>query len=235
MKIHHEGHRLLGYALLALILLNLLMQTLVPSAFPVSLAVSLVLLVFVLWFFRNPRRGIEEEDEQYIYAPADGRVVVMEEVEEPEYFRSKRLQVSIFMSITDVHLNRVPVSGKVVYHRYHPGRYLVAWHPKASLENERSTIVIDNGEAEVLLRQIAGAVARRIRTYAEEGLEVKQGAELGFIKFGSRLDILLPLDAEIEVERGQKVKGNKTVIARLRPARVDRDRDLEMEPQSRKV
>jgi phosphatidylserine decarboxylase len=235
MKIHYEGHRLLGYALLTLILLNLLTQEFATAALSFSLGFSIGVLAFISWFFRSPQRMIEEEDEQYIYAPADGRVVVMEEVEDHEYFCAMRLQISIFMSITDVHLNRVPVSGKVVYHRYHPGRYRVAWHPKASLENERSTVVIHNGEAEILLRQIAGAVARRIRTYAAEGMEVLQGAELGFIKFGSRLDILLPLDAEVEIRRGQKVTGNKTLIARLRPARVDLNQDLELEMESRKI
>jgi phosphatidylserine decarboxylase len=169
----------------------------------------------VLQFFRNPRREIVIADDNIIYAPADGKIVVIEETYEHEYFNDKRLQVSIFMSPTNVHVNRNPVSGTVNYFRYHPGKYLVAWHPKSSTENERTTLVIDNGEDEVLLRQIAGAMAKRIVNYVQEGDTVMQGHDFGFIKFGSRVDLFLPLDAKVEIEMGQKVKGNKTIIARL--------------------
>ncbi len=186
-----------------------------PEWLTVSGVVSLVVFLLVLQFFRNPRREIVISDDNVVYAPADGKIVVIEETHENEYFNDKRLQVSIFMSPTNVHVNRNPISGTVNYFRYHPGKYLVAWHPKSSSENERTTVVIDNGEDEVLMRQIAGALAKRIVNYCEEGQMVLQGADMGFIKFGSRVDLFLPLDAKIEVTMGQKVKGNKTIIARL--------------------
>ena len=151
------------------------------------------------------------------YAPADGRVCVIEAVEEQEYFLEKRLQVSIFMSPFNVHVNRNPVSGIVNYFRYHPGKYLVAWHPKSSTENERTTVVYNlGGETEILMRQIAGALAKRIKWYIQEGDPVKQGGDMGFIKFGSRVDLYLPLGTKVEVSMNQQVKGNKTVIARLK-------------------
>ncbi len=186
-----------------------------PEWLTFSGVVSLVVFLLVLQFFRNPRREIVISDDNVVYAPADGKIVVIEETHENEYFNDKRLQVSIFMSPTNVHVNRNPISGTVNYFRYHPGKYLVAWHPKSSSENERTTVVIDNGEDEVLMRQIAGALAKRIVNYCEEGQMVLQGADMGFIKFGSRVDLFLPLDAKIEVTMGQKVKGNKTIIARL--------------------
>ena len=151
--------------------------------------------------------------EGIIYAPADGQVVVIEEAEEPEYFKEKKLQVSIFMSPLNVHVNRAAIGGTVQYAQYHPGKYLVAWHPKSSTENERTTVVIKNAKVEILLRQIAGAVARRIRYYVQPGQTLEQGEEFGFIKFGSRVDLFLPLDAELKVKIGQKVKGNVDVIA----------------------
>ncbi len=154
-------------------------------------------------------------DNHIVYAPADGRVCVIEEVQETEYFKGKRLQVSIFMSPFNVHVNRNPVSGLVNYFRYHPGKYLVAWHPKSSTENERTTIVYQFGQTEILMRQIAGALAKRIKWYVSEGDRVEQGRDMGFIKFGSRVDLFLPLDAKIEVTMDQQVKGNKTVVARL--------------------
>ena len=153
-------------------------------------------------------------DDNLVYAPADGKIVAIEEVNEDEYFEDKRIQVSIFMSPTNVHVNRNPIGGTVNYFRYHPGKYLVAWHPKSSTENERTTVVIGNGDTEILLRQIAGAVAKRIVNYLNVGEEVEQGAEMGFIKFGSRVDLFLPLNAKIEVKLNQKVKGNRTVIAK---------------------
>lgn len=175
--------------------------------------VLLVLLLLILQFFRNPNRSIQPKDE-VIVAPVDGKVVVIEEVFEPEYFKDKRLQVSIFMSPINVHVTRYATSGKVKYSKYHPGKYLVAWHPKASTENERTTIVIENRVfGEIMYRQIAGALAKRIVNYAEEGMNVRQGDDAGFIKFGSRVDLYFPLGTNIQVKIGQKAVGNKTIIA----------------------
>ncbi len=215
MKIHKEGHKILTSFALLLTVVNLIVWKFWPIIFLLTTVVSVVLFLLVLQFFRNPRREIMIADDNIIYAPADGKVVVIEEAHEGEYFEDKRLQVSIFMSPTNVHVNRNPISGTINYFRYHPGKYLVAWHPKSSTENERTTVVIGNGEGEVLLRQIAGAVAKRIVNYVTVGDTVEQGADFGFIKFGSRVDLFLPLDAEIKVKMGQKVRGNKTVIARL--------------------
>ncbi|MFK5971896.1 MAG: phosphatidylserine decarboxylase family protein [Flavobacteriaceae bacterium] len=174
---------------------------------------ALVILVLILQFFRNPKRvAIKNFDE--ILAPVDGKVVVIEEVEETEYFNDKRIQVSIFMSPTNVHVTRYPASGSIKYSKYHPGKYLVAWHPKSSLENERTTVVIDTPKfGAILYRQIAGALARRIVNYAVKGESVQQGDDAGFIKFGSRVDLLLPLDSAIAVKLNQKVIGAKTCIA----------------------
>ena len=175
--------------------------------------VLLFLLIMVLQFFRKPKRHLEVNDYQ-ITAPVDGKVVVIEEVFEPEYFKDKRLQVSIFMSPINVHVTRYCTSGKIKFSKYHPGKYLVAWDPKSSTENERTTVVIENRIfGEVLYRQIAGALAKRIVNYAEEGMVVRQGADAGFIKFGSRVDIYLPLGTTINVQLGQKAIGNKTIIA----------------------
>lgn len=215
MKIHKEGYRILIATILILTVVNVLIFQFWSLGQPVASILSLVLFLLVLQFFRNPRREIHVADDNIVYAPADGKVVVIEQTHEDEYFKDKRLQVSIFMSPTNVHVNRNPISGTVNYFKYHQGKYLVAWHPKSSSENERTTLVIDNGNEEVLLRQIAGAMAKRIVAYVKEGDKVTQGTDFGFIKFGSRVDLFLPLDAKIEVEMGQKVRGNKTVIARL--------------------
>ena len=173
----------------------------------------LLFLIIVLQFFRNPKRVTEINDHQII-APVDGKVVVIEEVEEPEYFKGKRLQVSIFMSPINVHVTRYALSGVVKYSKYHPGKYLVAWHPKASTENERTTIVVENSVfGEVLYRQIAGALAKRIVNYAKEGEQVIQGTDAGFIKFGSRVDVFLPLNTKLNISIGDKVKGGVQVIA----------------------
>lgn len=214
-KIHKEGHRILLSLALGLAFLNIIVFYFLPSILLFVGIVSTILFLAVLQFFRNPSREILIADDNIIYAPADGKVVVIEETLEKEYFGDKRLQVSIFMSPTNVHVNRNPISGTVNYFKYHPGKYMVAWHPKSSTENERTTIVIGNGEGEILLRQIAGAVAKRIKSYLEEGEEVNQGEDMGFIKFGSRVDVLLPLNAKLEIEMGQKVKGNKTILARI--------------------
>ena len=174
----------------------------------------LVLFILILQFFRNPTRETILND-HHIISSVDGKVVVIEEVFEPEFFEDKRIQISVFMSPLNVHITRYPISGKVVYSKYHPGKYLVAWHPKASTENERTTIVVENKIGKILYRQIAGAMAKRIVNYAKVNASVTQGTDAGFIKFGSRVDIFLPLDAKIKVSLNQKVKGGKQVIATL--------------------
>lgn len=215
LKIHREGRKVLALLFLGLAVMVGIVAWRAPVQLPVvGIAAGLFFLV-VLQFFRNPTRMVPEEADHLVYAPADGKVVVIEEAYEQEYFNEKRLQVSIFMSPVNVHVNRNPVGGLVKYNKYHPGKYLVAWHPKSSSENERTTVVIDTGEEEILLRQIAGALAKRIKNYLEVGQQVTQGEDFGFIKFGSRVDVFLPLDAEIKVDIGQKVKGNKTVIAHI--------------------
>ncbi len=214
-RIHKEGRSTLLITALVLIALNFAVMQLPAIIFWPILALSVVLFLLILQFFRNPVRTISVSDDHIVYAPADGRVCVIEEVQETEYFKEKRLQVSIFMSPLNVHVNRNPVSGLVNYFRYHPGKYLVAWHPKSSTENERTTIVYQLGQTEILMRQIAGAVAKRIKWYISEGDRVAQGADMGFIKFGSRVDLFLPLDAKIEVTIDQQVKGNRTIVARL--------------------
>lgn len=215
MQIHREGFRILSLSAGALFAILALVLWLIPALFLASLIVGGVLFLLVLQFFRHPSRSIPQAGDHLVYSPADGKVVVIEEVEEPEYFKDRRLQVSVFMSPLNVHVNRNPIGGIVRYNVYHPGKYLVAWHPKASTENERTTVVIDNGKSQVLLRQIAGAMAKRIRNYLKEGNRVVQGEEMGFITFGSRVDIFLPLNAKVEVSIGQKVKGNLTLLARL--------------------
>jgi phosphatidylserine decarboxylase len=218
MAIHREGYKILGIGFVILLVLNILTSiiwsdnSLVKWTF---LILSLLLYVFILFFFRLPAR-ILEPDPGLIYAPADGKVVVIEETIEEEYFKDTRLQISIFMSPFNMHSNRYPVSGHIKYVCYHPGNYMVAWHPKSSELNERSSVVIETeGGAEILIRQIAGAVARRIVTYAKKDQFVTQGDELGFIKFGSRVDIFLPLGTEIEIPILQQVKANKSIIAKI--------------------
>ncbi len=177
--------------------------------------VALFFLVLILQFFRNPKREVTPTFDE-ILAPVDGKVVVIEEVEETEYFKEKRKQVSIFMSPINVHVTRYAASGTITFSKYHPGKYLVAWHPKSSTENERTTVVVRTPKfGEILYRQIAGALARRIVNYAEEGEQVVQGQDAGFIKFGSRVDLFLPLDSQICVNLNQKVTGAKTCIAML--------------------
>lgn len=174
---------------------------------------SLVVLILILQFFRNPKRKVNLDFDELL-SPVDGKVVVIEEVEETEYFNDRRRQVSIFMSPVNVHVTRYPASGTIKYSKYHPGKYLVAWHPKSSTDNERTTVVINTPKfGEILYRQVAGALARRIVNYAEEGESVQQGDDAGFIKFGSRVDLFLPLDCAIPVQLNQKVIGAKTCIA----------------------
>ena len=216
MGIHKEGFTIIIFTLLIIIAINVSAHYIAPSnKFMQYFFYIITSLVFILivQFFRNPDRSISP-DESIIVAPADGKVVVIEEVEEPEFFKGKRKQVSIFMSPLNVHVNWYPISGKIKYFKYHPGSYLVAWHPKSSTLNERTTIVVENkNQKAVLIRQIAGAVARRIVCYSEEDKSIIQGEQLGFIKFGSRVDLFLPLDAEIKVELDQAVVGCKTAIA----------------------
>ncbi len=218
MSIHKEGYKILGFGFLTLVILNFVVNViwidkeLVRWAFIIC---SFMLYIFLLFFFRLPTRSLEA-DPGLIYAPADGKVVVIEETFEKEYFNEIRLQVSIFMSPFNMHSNRYPVSGQIKYVAHHPGRNMVAWHPKSSELNERSTIVIEAKEGtEILVRQVAGAVARRIVTYARKDQVIKQGDELGFIKFGSRVDIFLPLGTEVEIPILQQVKANKTIIAKI--------------------
>ena len=215
MRIHKEGVMMLLGAAVILTVLSALIFWQTPSVFPWSSIVFIGLFLVILQFFRNPIRTIEKFDNNIVYAPADGKVVVIETVEETEYFKDKRLQISIFMSPFNVHVNRNPVSGVVQFYRYHAGKYPVAWHPKSSTENERTTTVINTGKHEVLFRQVAGAMARRIVAYVKEGQKVKQGEDMGFIKFGSRVDIYLPIDAKIEVKLDEMAVGNSTIIARL--------------------
>ncbi len=176
-------------------------------------AVSIVFFLLIIQFFRNPKRETKHNN-NHIVAPVDGKVVVIEEVYEKEYFKDKRLQISIFMSPINVHVTRHPVGGKVTFSKYHPGKFLVAWHPKSSEENERTTVVVNNEVAgEIMYRQIAGALAKRIVNYAEVDTEVVQGSDSGFIKFGSRVDVFVPLGTKVNVEINQKVKGGVSVIA----------------------
>ena len=207
--IHREGRNFLIIAFIILATLNIMF-------FSVYLILaSALLFCFFLSFFRSPVRKITE-CENIIYAPADGKVVVIEETTEEEYLNKKCLQVSIFMSIWNVHINWIPISGKINYFKYHKGKYLVAYHPKSSAENERTSIAIKTDAGiEILIRQIAGFVARRVKTYISENEEVKQGQQMGFIKFGSRVDTFIPKDAKIKVKINQQVRGNKTIIAEL--------------------
>ncbi len=181
---------------------------------------SVISMLVVTAFFRNPKR-FPYPDENKIMAPADGKIVVIEEVEEPEFFGDKRLMVSIFMSVKNIHVNRNPISGLVKYIKYHPGRYWVAWHPKSSEENERTSIVIGNKNIDILVRQIAGKLARRIVYYLNEGDKILQGSEFGFIKFGSRVDIFLPLDTKLNIKLHQRVKGGETIIAEIDEPKIN--------------
>jgi len=212
---HKEGHKIIFATLVFVVAAFLLIDGFLGLPW-LQKSLQILLLIFfilILQFFRNPKRYTKENSLQAL-APVDGKVVVIEEVEENEYFKEKRIQISVFMSPLNVHVTRYPISGNVIFSKYHPGKYLVAWHPKASLENERTTVVVENKVfGKVLHRQIAGALAKRIVNYANEGDVVAQGKDSGFIKFGSRVDIFLPLDAKIKVELNQKVRGGETIIA----------------------
>lgn len=216
MTIHREGYRIIGVSAFLFVLINILCfyffaDNLQWISYGILL-ISFIFFLFIVYFFRIPKRQLTFSETQ-IVAPADGKVVVIEQVNDSEYFHDSRMQVSIFMSPVNVHVNRVPVDGTVVYNHYHKGKYLVAWHPKSSALNERHSMVLENSYGSILVKQIAGALAKRICNYAEPGKVFKQGDEFGFIKFGSRVDMLLPLNATIKVQPGQVVKSGVTVIA----------------------
>ncbi len=218
IRIHHEGRKILFGLLIALAAINILVFWLTDLEWLeiAVLIISIIIYLLVLQFFRNPKR-FTHPDPKKVIAPADGKIVTIEEIDEQEYFKKKMLQISIFMSPLNVHVNRYPVSGVIKYSKYHPGAFLVAWHPKSSLLNERTTVVtqIPDGQ-EIMHKQIAGAVARRIINYAKEGLKVMQGRDSGFIRFGSRVDVVLPLDSNILVKVGDKARGGEQVLAELK-------------------
>lgn len=217
MTLHREGRATITIGLiLSLLICMTTYRFLGASGVSTAIYVSVaVLMLMILQFFRNPQRKVKEPNSTSIIAPADGKVVVIEDTIESEYFEDERLMISIFMSPINVHSNHHPVSGTIVYEKYHPGKYLVAWHPKSSTENERHTTVYDTGKDKILTRQIAGALARRIINYTKVGDEVIQGGEMGFIKFGSRVDIFLPVGTSYHVTLGQMVRSNVDVIATL--------------------
>jgi phosphatidylserine decarboxylase len=218
MTIHREGHTVLFVLLIVLFGLNWAVFYYFPEselARNSAILASVIFYLLILQFFRNPIFSIVQNT-KHVLAPADGKVVVIEETEETEYLKGKRKQISIFMSPVNVHVNRMPVGGRISFYKYHPGKYLVAWHPKSSTENERTTVAVKTKDGvEVLFRQIAGALARRIKCYVKEGQVLEQGQEFGFIKFGSRVDIFLPLDAKVTVNIGDITKGGRTIIAEL--------------------
>jgi phosphatidylserine decarboxylase len=213
MTIHKEGYPTLLFSFIALFIVNFVVKYYIPFIFPAFLFISLALYLFLISFFRKPNRDVYQVDNQKLLSPCDGKVVVIEKVYEPEYLKEECLQVSIFMSPLNVHINWYPTDSNILYSKYHPGKYLAAWNPKASTENERTTVCYTVNNKKVLLRQVAGALARRIVCYAKAGDNKKQGDEMGFIKFGSRVDLYLPLDTKIKVNMGDKVQGNITTIA----------------------
>ena len=216
MTIHKEGYKIIAWSTIIFGIINILCFYFISFAEPLLIWIIFILtlgfLIFIISFFRVPNRKLTISEDS-IVAPADGKVISIEEVQADEYFTDRRIQVSIFMSPLNVHVNRNPVSGEVAYSKYHKGKYLVAWHPKSSTENERHSVVYRKGSKEILVKQIAGAVAKRIINYLQVGQKAEQSAEMGFIKFGSRVDLLLPLDARINVKIGDKPEGGVTVIA----------------------
>ncbi len=216
MTIHKEGYKSILITAIAFAVINLVSFYFISFSLPwlswLIFIITLGLLLFIMSFFRVPKRTLTT-GENVIVCPADGKVVVIEEVFDEEYFKGKRLQLSVFMSPANVHQNRNPISGEVVYNQYHKGKYLVAWHPKSSTENERHSVVIRNAKGEVLVKQIAGALAKRIVNYLSVGQKVEQSAEMGFIKFGSRVDLLLPVGTKVNVQLNEVVKGGVTVLA----------------------
>jgi phosphatidylserine decarboxylase len=219
MIIHREGYKTIALSGIIYLVLCLLNFTFISYKYPlvawILFIATTAVFLFLVSFFRVPSRNMTLEENSVI-APADGKVVVIEETVDPEYFKDKRLQISIFMSPANVHINRAPVSGEVIYSLHHKGKFLVAWDPKSSTDNERHSVVIRHGKAEILVKQIAGALAKRIVNYMKAGQKISQTAEIGFIKFGSRVDVLLPPGTEVEVKLGQNVQGGITVLARLK-------------------
>jgi phosphatidylserine decarboxylase len=219
MIIHREGYKTIALSGIFYLVLCMLNFTFLSYKYPVLAWILFIattaVFLFLISFFRIPSRNMTRE-ENSIIAPADGKVVVIEETVDPEYFKDKRLQVSIFMSPANVHVNRAPVSGEVIYSQHHKGKFLVAWDPKSSTDNERHSVVIRHDKADILVKQIAGALAKRIVNYLKAGQKINQTAEMGFIKFGSRVDVLLPPGTEVDVKLGQNVQGGITVIARLK-------------------
>jgi phosphatidylserine decarboxylase len=220
MTIHREGYKSIAIGALIFGAINFIYFYFFSASNAwlgyILFFATLFLLLFLISFFRIPKRALTIS-ENAIIAPADGKVVVIEETIDPEYFKDKRLQISIFMSPADVHVNLNPISGTVVYNQYHKGKYLVAWHPKSSTDNERHSVVLRKGNTEILVKQIAGALAKRIVNYLQVGQKVSQTQEFGFIKFGSRVDLLLPVGTKVNVELNQAVQGGVTVIATLQP------------------
>ncbi|MEO6288304.1 MAG: phosphatidylserine decarboxylase family protein [Ginsengibacter sp.] len=218
MNIHKEGYKSIAFSVLVFGAINIIFFYFFSASMPVISWIlfvgTLLVLLFIISFFRSPKRTYTVSHHQVV-CPADGKVVVIEETIDPEYFHDKRLQVSIFMSPANVHINLIPMSGEVLYSQYHKGKYLVAWNPKSSTENERHSVVIKNDSAIILVKQIAGAVAKRIVNYLNVGQTVQQGTEMGFIKFGSRVDVLLPVGTELNVKLNQSVKGGVTVLATI--------------------
>ncbi|MBS1735767.1 MAG: phosphatidylserine decarboxylase family protein [Bacteroidetes bacterium] len=218
MNIHKEGYKTIALSALIFGAINVVFFYFFSATLPLVawlvFITTFILLLFIISFFRSPSRQFTIAHHQVI-CPADGKVVVIEEIIESEYFKDKRLQVSIFMSPANVHINRIPMSGKVEYSQYHKGKYLVAWNPKSSTENERHSVVIKSDKAEILVKQIAGALAKRIVNYLTVGQEVVQGSEMGFIKFGSRVDVILPVGTKLDVTLNQMVKGGVTVLATI--------------------
>jgi len=214
---HKEGHKIIVISFIIIVACFISVDRFIDIAWLkyILFATFAIFLYLILQFFRNPKRNTVNNNNN-VLSPVDGKVVVIEEVFEKEYFKEKRLQVSVFMSPLNVHVTRYPINGKVLFSKYHPGKYLVAWHPKASEENERTTVVVENSSyGKVLYRQIAGALAKRIVNYAKEGDEAIQGNDSGFIKFGSRVDLYLPLDTKLKVKLNEKVKGGESIIAEI--------------------
>jgi len=213
---HKEGYKIITITLIAVLVGALLTHFFVPYLYMriVLFVILAFFLIIILQFFRNPKRNTVI-NEKHILSPVDGKVVVIEEVFEKEYYKENRLQVSVFMSPINVHVTRNPIGGKVLFSKYHPGKFLVAWHPKSSEENERTTVVIGDSKFSILYRQIAGALAKRIVNYAEEGQAIAQGGDNGFIKFGSRVDVFLPVGTKIDVTLGDKVRGGESILASL--------------------
>lgn len=215
MTIHKEGYPTLLFSFIFLAITNIVVHTYLYPLFPFFAFISIILYLFLISFFRRPDRSVSILSDTDILSPCDGKVVVIEQVYEPEFLKADCLQVSVFMSPLNVHINWHPINGEILYSKYHPGKFLAAWNPKASTENERTTVAYGVRTNKIVLRQVAGALARRIVCYAKSGNQATQGGEMGFIKFGSRVDLYLPLDTRLNVQLDQVVTGNRTVLATL--------------------